>query len=112
MSAKPLDLPDHTDRPNLLWVCDLTYLKTLEGSSTWCSSRTSFSRFIVGFQLADNLRTDLVLDALEMAAHLRRPGVDAGLVAHSDRGSQLELNRSSQHRVFSELTITGDRTLS
>ncbi len=55
-----------------------------------------FSRFITGFQLAANLRTDLVLDALEMAAHLRRPPVDAGLVHHSDRGSQYTSMRYTQ----------------
>jgi transposase InsO family protein len=50
---------------------------------------------IVGWQLATHMRTDLVLDALEMANGLRRPG--RGLIAHSDRGSQGGFNRSSQH---------------
>ena len=45
-----------------------------------------YSRVIVGWQLATHMRTDLVLDALEMANGLRRP--EAGLIAHSDRGSQ------------------------
>jgi transposase InsO family protein len=45
-----------------------------------------YSRLIVGWQLATHMRTELVLDALEMAAGLRRPG--EGLIAHSDRGSQ------------------------
>ncbi len=70
-----------------MWVCDLTYLKTLEGFVFLAFVKDVFSRFITGFQLADNLRTDLVLDALEMAAHLRRPAATAVLVAHSDRGS-------------------------
>jgi putative transposase len=50
---------------------------------------------IVGWQTATHLRTDLVLDALEMAVHLRRPAAGE-LVHHADRGSQPGLNRSSQ----------------
>ena len=92
------------DAPDRLWVCDLTYLKTLEGFVYLAFVKDVFSRFITGFQLADNLRTDLVLDALEMAAHLRQPPLDAGLVHHSDRGSQGGLNRSSQQCV-------GERTV-
>jgi putative transposase len=88
------------DAPDRLWVCDLTYLKTLEGFVYLAFVKDVFSRFITGFQLADNLRTDLALDALEMAAQLRQPPLDAGLVHHSDRGSQPELNGSSQHRVI------------
>ena len=45
-----------------------------------------FSRRIVGWRVWNSLRTDLVLDALEQALHARRP--DAGLIHHSDRGSQ------------------------
>jgi len=51
---------------------------------------------IVGWQLATHMRAELVLDALEMANGLRRPS--AGLIAHSDRGSQPEFKGSSQHR--------------
>jgi hypothetical protein len=54
---------------------------------------------IVGWQLAGNMRTDLVLDALRMALGLREPGADFELVAHTDAGSQLRLNRSSQQCV-------------
>ena len=61
------------DAPDRLWVCNLTYLKTLEGFVYRAFVKNVFSRFITAFQLADNLRTDLVLDALEMAAHLRQP---------------------------------------
>ena len=52
-----------------------TYLKTLEGFVYLAFVKDVFSRFVTGFQLADNLRTDLVLDALEMAAHLRRVAI-------------------------------------
>jgi hypothetical protein len=58
---------------------------------------------IVGWQLATHLRTELVLDALEMANGLRRP--EDGLIAHTDRGCQAEFNRSSQHRRFTEQMV-------
>jgi putative transposase len=54
-------------------------------------------RRIVGWSLADHLRAEIVVDALEMAVGRRRP--ERGLVHHSDRGSQPGLNRSSQQRV-------------
>jgi hypothetical protein len=58
-----------------------------------------YSRMIVGWQLAANMRDTLVLDALRMALGLREHGADVQLVHHSDAGSQLRLNRSSQQRV-------------
>jgi putative transposase len=73
-------------RPNEKWVCDLTYLRTWNGFVYLAFILDCYSRMIVGWQLATHLRTDLVLDALEMANGLRRP--TAGLIAHSDRGSQ------------------------
>ncbi len=73
-------------RPNEKWVCDITYLRTWSGFVYLAFVLDCFSRMIVGWQLATHMRTDLVLDALEMANGLRRP--DAGLIAHSDRGSQ------------------------
>src|SRR5919109_3812450 len=73
-------------RPNEKWVCDLTYLRTWNGFLYLAFVLDCYSRMIVGWQLATHMRTELVLDALEMANGLRRPG--AGLIAHSDRGSQ------------------------
>jgi transposase InsO family protein len=72
--------------PNEKWVCDLTYLRTWSGFCYLAFVLDCYSRMIVGWQLATHMRTELVLDALEMANGLRRPG--AGLIAHSDRGSQ------------------------
>jgi transposase InsO family protein len=57
----------------------------------------AYSRRVVGWQLASHMRATLVLDALRMAVGQRAPGADVALVHHSDRGSQLRLNRSSQH---------------
>lgn len=73
-------------RPNEKWVADLTYLRTWNGFLYLSFILDCFSRMIVGWQLATHMRAELVLDALEMANGLRQP--DAGLIAHSDRGSQ------------------------
>ena len=72
--------------PNRLWVADLTYLRTHHGFVYLAFILDVFARRIVGWQIAGHMRTELVLDALEMAVALRQPG--AGLVAHTDRGSQ------------------------
>ncbi len=73
-------------RPNEKWVADLTYIRTWSGFVYLAFILDCYSRMIVGWQLTTHMRTDLVLNALEMANGLRRP--DAGLIAHSDRGSQ------------------------
>jgi putative transposase len=73
-------------RPNEKWVADVTYLRTWNGFVYLAFILDCYSRMVVGWQLATHLRTDLVLDALEMANGLRQP--NAGLIAHSDRGSQ------------------------
>lgn len=73
-------------RPNEKWVADLTYIRSWNGFCYLAFILDCHSRLIVGWQLAMHMRAELVLDALEMANGLRRPG--AGLIAHSDRGSQ------------------------
>ena len=73
-------------RPNETWVADLTYIRTWNGFCYLAFILDCHSRMVVGWQLATHMRAELVLDALEMANGLRRPG--AGLIAHSDRGSQ------------------------
>jgi putative transposase len=71
---------------NRLWCADITYIRTWEGWLYLASVMDCYSRRIVGWALADHLRAELVVDALEMAVARRRP--DAGLVHHSDQGSQ------------------------
>jgi putative transposase len=73
-------------RPNEKWVADITYLRTWNGFVYLAFILDCYSRLIVGWQLATHLRTELVMDALEMANGLRRPA--GGLIAHTDRGSQ------------------------
>jgi putative transposase len=72
--------------PDRLWVADITYLRTWEGWLYLAAVQDVFSRRIVGWSMADHMRTELVLDALAMALDHRRP--EPGLVHHSDQGSQ------------------------
>jgi putative transposase len=74
-------------RPNQLWVTDLTYVATWSGVAYVCFIVDAFSRMIVGWRVASNMRTEMVLDALEMARWSRGTRLE-GLVAHSDAGSQ------------------------
>jgi putative transposase len=74
--------------PDRLWVGDFTYLRTWEGRVYFSFVIDAYSRMIVGWQLATNMRTDLVLDALRMALTTRSPGADFTLLAHTDQGSQ------------------------
>jgi putative transposase len=73
-------------RPNEKWVADITYVRTWTGFVYLAFILDCYSRMIVGWQLATHLRTELVMDALEMASGLRQPA--GGLIAHTDRGSQ------------------------
>lgn len=72
--------------PNQLWVSDITYIRTWEGWLYLAVILDAFSRKIVGWALADHLRTELATAALQMAVTSRRP--PPGLIHHSDRGSQ------------------------
>ena len=74
-------------RPNRLWVIDLTYVPTWAGVAHVCFIVDAFTRVIVGWRVASNMRTDMVLDALEMARWFRGTRLE-GLVTHSDAGSQ------------------------
>jgi putative transposase len=85
--------------PNQLWVADLTYVATWSGFVYVAFVVDAYSRFIVGWQASRSLRTDLALEALEMAIWSRRGELE-GLVHHSDRGSQLGFKGSSQHRLL------------
>ena len=89
VGARPA--PDLVERdfvaagPNKLWVADITYISTWTGSLYLAVVVDTWSRRVVGWSMATHLRTELVLDALEMAIRQRRP---AGVIHHSDQGSQ------------------------
>jgi putative transposase len=109
-SERAPDLVDrdfHAERPNQLWVVDLTYVPTWSGTVFTAFVSDVYSRRIVGWRCATSMPTELPLDALEMALWTReraghtRDGRLDGLIHHSDAGSQLGLNRSSQHQPVS-----------
>jgi putative transposase len=91
LDTRPPDLVERNftaAAPNALWVADLTYVSTWNGFGYVAFVIDVFSRFIVGWRVSNSLRTDLALDALEMAIWRRRRTDLTGLVHHSDRGSQ------------------------
>lgn len=91
LAKRPVDLVARQFRalaPNRLWVADLTYVKTHSGWVYVAFVVDACSRFVVGWQASRSLRTDLALDALEMALWRRRASSLKGLVHHSDRGVQ------------------------
>jgi len=71
--------------PNVLWVADITYIPTWAGFLYLAIVLDAFSRRVVGWCMANHLRTELILDALEMALWQRRP---ADVIHHSDHGTQ------------------------
>src|SRR4051812_37796154 len=73
------------EAPDHLWVADITYVRTWEGWLYLSFVLDTYSRRIVGWSMANYLKTELVLDALNMAIYNRRP--QSRLIHHSDRGS-------------------------
>ena len=74
--------------PDRVWAGDITYIATDEGWLFLAVVIDLFSRQVVGWSLREEMTRDIVIDALRMAWFKRHPGVDAGLMFHSDRGSQ------------------------
>lgn len=88
-AARPPDLVKrrfNPDRPNRLWVTDLTYVPTSRGFTYLAAVIDAYSRKVVGWSLADRPRAQVAIDALDDALKKRSP--QPGLVVHSDRGLQ------------------------
>jgi putative transposase len=86
VAANVLDRQFEPAAANQAWTADITYIPTREGWLYLAAVEDLDSRQIVGWAMAERIDSRLVVDALAMAVHRRCPG--AGLVAHSDRGSQ------------------------
>lgn len=82
--------------PNRRWVADLTYVPTVGGWVYTALITDLFARRIVGWQVAEHLRTELALDALEMAIWARKDDLDGPLIHHSDLGVQYVAIRYSE----------------
>jgi putative transposase len=108
---RPADLVERQFRapaPNRLWVADLTYVKTHSGWVYVAFVVDVFSRMVVGWQASRSLRSDLAIDALEMAVHNRRRAgarLD-GLIHHSDRGGQYLSVRYSQRLADNDIVAS------
>ena len=95
-ATNPADLVNrefHPDGIDELWTSDITYMRVGEGEAYMCAIRDEGSSRVLGFAVADHMRTELVLDALTEAATTRF-GCIAGTVFHTDRGSQF-----SDHKI-------------
>ena len=114
-AAEPSALPDlvkrdfTAKRPNQLWYGDITYVRTAAG---WCyvaSVIDAFSRKVVGWAIADHMRTELVVQALRMAIVRRRP--PRGVIFHADRGSQYTshdfVKYCKSHKIRNSVGRTG-----
>ena len=108
---RPADLVERQFRapaPNRLWVADLTYVKTHSGWVYVAFIIDVFSRMVVGWQASRSLRSDLAIDALEMAVfNRRRTGADLShLVHHSDRGVQYLSVRYSERLADNDIVAS------
>jgi putative transposase len=107
---RPADLVERQFRapaPNRLWVADLTYVKTHAGWVYVAFIVDVFSRMAVGWQASRSLRSDLAIDALEMAVHNRgRTDSLEGLVHHSDRGVQYLSVRYSERLAANDIVAS------
>jgi transposase InsO family protein len=84
----------HADGPDRVWFTDITQQRAADGWVYCCAVIDAWGRRVVGWSIADHIRSELVVDALAMARWQRRPD---GTIVHADRGAQGGFNRSSQH---------------
>jgi putative transposase len=109
--SRPADLVERdfsAGGPNQLWVADLTYVATWSGFVDVALVIDAFSRFIVGWQASRSLRTDLALDALEMAIWRRQAQLD-GLVHHSAGSQYLSIRYTQRLAEAGAVTSVGSR---
>jgi len=86
VAANSLNRNFRVNKPNQVWVADITYVYTQEGWLYLSTIMDLYSRKIIGWSLKNRITPDLVIEALNMAIKQRKPG--RGLLLHSDRGSQ------------------------
>jgi transposase InsO family protein len=100
----------HTDRPDAVWVSDITYIWTRQGWMYLAAILDLYARKVVGWSLADRMTASLVCDALDSAVRLRQP--PPGLIFHSDRGSQYASHafrrRLARHRMRQSMSRRGN----
>ena len=95
ISPNKLDRQFEVTEPNKVWTTDITYVWTLEGWLYVAVVIDLFSRQVVGWSIADHMRTSLCVSALQMAFWRRKP--EPGVLHHSDRGSQYASQEYRRH---------------
>ena len=107
-----LDRQFAVDAPNKVWVGDITYIATDEGWLFLAVVIDLFSRQVVGWSMREHMTSDIVIDALRMAWFRRCPGKKAGLMFHSDRGSQYASqdfrNVLNEYRITASMSRRGN----
>lgn len=97
-------------RPDQVWVGDITYIRTKSGWAYLAVVIDLCTRLAVGWQLADHMRSSLIVDALESALSWRTPA--KGMIFHSDRGTQYTSqefrNVLDRHGITSSMSGTGN----
>jgi putative transposase len=97
-------------QPNTYLVSDITYIRTMEGWLYLCVIIDLFSRMVVGWSMANHMRAEMVIDALNMAVSHRNPS--AGLIFHSDRGIQYACedfrNELIRHKMIQSMSRKGN----
>ncbi len=83
----------------MVWVADITYLRTAEGWLYLAAVQDAYSRQIVGWSMATHMRSTLVVDALKMALARRRPG--PGLIHHADQPDRTSAFSSCPSQLLS-----------
>ena len=86
VSADLVDRQFDTDRPDRLWMADITEHPTRGGKVYVAVVTDAWNREVIGWSITDHLRAEIVCDAFEMARWRRRPQPGTGLVHHSDHG--------------------------
>jgi putative transposase len=103
-----LDRQFQASLPDQKWACDITYVPSAEGFLYVAAVIDLCSRKIVGWSMAEHLRTELCTDALEMALRSRRPSED--LLHHSDRGVQYTCQDYRRRLAERQVTCSMSRT--
>jgi len=92
------------EKPNQKWTSDITYIRTKESWLYLAVVLDLFSRRIVGWAMSTRITSNLVVNALEMAIEQRKP--DAGLLHHSDRGSQYTGKPYQKHLAANKMIVS------
>lgn len=111
VSANILDRKFNPEKPNQVWVSDITYIKTIKGFVFLCVIVDLFSRKIVSWDVREHMKTTLIADTLKKALTYRKI-TPWKLIFHSDRGSQYASrefrNMLSENKIISSMSRTGD----